>query len=60
MNKREFIGHMFCDVRLKEIKNKIKYAPIEYVQMLYEVHKSVPKNVRYNELQKVFDERFSK
>ena len=57
MNKREFIGHMFCDTRYKQIKNKIKYAPMEYVMELYQLHLSLPKNVRYNDLQKLFNER---
>lgn len=60
MNKREFIGHMFCDSRYSEIKKKIKYAPIEWVLDLYNIHLDTPRNVRYTDLQKAFDERFNK
>lgn len=59
MNKREFIGNLFCSVRLNELKNKIKYAPMDYVLNLYEVHKSCNRHVRFMELQKLFDERLN-
>lgn len=60
MTKQQFIGHMFCDMRYKQIKEKIKYHSIETVQALYELHLSMPRNVRYKDLQKTFEERFSK
>lgn len=60
MTKQQFIGHMFCDMRYKQIKDQIKYRSIETVRELYELHLSMPKNVRFNDLQKTFEERFSK
>jgi len=60
MTKQQFIGHMFCDMRYKQIKDQIKYRSMETVQALYELHLSMPKNVRFNDLQKTFEERFNK
>jgi len=60
MTKQQFIGHMFCDMRYKQLKDKIKYHSLDTVMELYTIHQSLTKSVRYNDLQKTFEERFKR
>lgn len=60
MTKQQFIGHLFCDMRYNQLKNMIKYKPMDSVMAIYKVHQSMTNSVRYNDLQKTFEERFNK
>lgn len=60
MTKQQFIGHLFCDMRYKQLKDKIKYHSLDTVMQIYKVHQSMTNSVRYNDLQKTFEERFNR
>jgi len=60
MNKKQFIGHCFCDMRFNQLLTKIEHAPQNELNILYEIHQSMPNNHRYNDLQKAFDRRLTK
>lgn len=60
MTKQQFVGHLFCDMRYKQLKDKIKYHSLDTVMQIYTVHLSMTNNVRYKDLQKTFEERFKR
>lgn len=60
MTKQQFIGHLFCDMRYRQLKDKIKYQSLDTVMQIYSVHQSMTNSVRYNDLQKTFEERFNR
>ena len=60
MTKQQFVGHLFCDSRYRQLKDMIKYHSIDTVLDLYTIHQSFNKSVRYSDLQKTFEERFNK
>lgn len=57
MTKQQFMGHCMCDSRFRQLLDKIKTHDIEEVQKLYYFHKSLPRNPKYNVLDKQFNER---
>lgn len=60
MTKQQFIGHLFCDMRYKQLKDMIKYRSMGTVLELYDIHKQLTKSARHSDLQKTFEERFQK
>lgn len=60
MTKQQFIGHLFCDSRYRQLKDKIRYHSLDTVMELYTIHQTLNKSVRYTDLQKTFEERFNK
>lgn len=59
MNEREFMGHCICDSRYKKILMSIATDPLNEVKSLYEIHKKLKKNFKFNELEDKFKERFA-
>ena len=59
MTKQEFMGHCFCSWRFEKLKWMIETQPINEVQSLYELHKTLWKNIKYNELETEFQKRFA-
>jgi hypothetical protein len=59
MSRSEFIGHCFCSWRLNKLKWHIQTADDIELNKLYEIHKSLPKNQKYQELEIEFQKRLA-
>lgn len=57
MNKREFIGHLFCDSRFKQLVKMIETLPLNEVIELRQLNEQCKKSVKYLELDKAFIKR---
>lgn len=57
MNKRELLGHCFCDMRFNELLQLIETAPLAKVLEIQTVHKQAPKNFRYQDLELALNKR---
>lgn len=59
MTKNEFIGHCFCSWRFEKLKWMIQTMSIQEIQDLYNIHKTLRKNSKYEELEIEFQKRFN-
>lgn len=59
MSINEFMGHCFCSWRFEKLKWMIETQPLASVQELYDVHKRLKKNIKYQELEEHFQKRFN-
>lgn len=59
MNRNEFMGHCFCSWRFEKLKWMIETQSLTEVQNLYELHKTLRKNSKYDELEVEFQKRLN-
>jgi len=59
MNKRELMGHCFCSSRFRQLLKMIETDSLEQVLEIQQLHKSMPKNFKYQELEEAINKRLS-
>lgn len=59
MNKREFIGHCFCDSRFRQLLDKIENGSLQEVMELKQISDSLKSNHRTNDLNTAFSKRLN-
>ncbi len=59
MSKKEFMGHCFCSSRYNTLLKSIETLSMDEVEKLYLVHKELPRNTKFAELQKTFEKRLN-
>jgi len=57
VNKREFMGHCFCDSRFKQLREMINTGSMDIVLTIQQLNNELKKNHRHQEINSLLKER---